>query len=309
MIINSDKMKAEISIRRVLENSSFGLKAAEISSKTGMNERTVSKVLDEMASQKKIKRTKAGREVFYRSIKYAALLIIIFSFAANAQEMNSSSYKLQTVLDSAGIKTQGTSYVGYGSIGQVSGLTASVTYDLCAGFLCNFIEFITNAKVTFLLNFNISGNANDVVYVDNFTALKQYRGSSLVNPYSCLQDSSIASTPTFGIIFAGTALNYINVSSGTSYAMRVSQDIQGNEFILPVTYNNCTVLNARIPQIFEFGKILQPFVLVSEMANAIELSLEYSSIDIVGILDRTGSFTLDIQKNETNEDQIIIKPV
>ncbi len=243
--------------------------------------------------------------------KYSVIIIFIFSVfgTAGAQEMNSSSYKLQTVLDSAGSKVQGTNYIVYGSVGQISGLTASISYDLCAGFLCNFIEFITNPRVSFLLEFNISGNANDVVFVDNFTSLKQYRASSIVNYYACLQDASISNTPTFGIVFAGISLNYINASAGNSYVMKMSQDIPGNEFVLPVTQNNCTVFNARMPQISQFGKVLQPFVLVNEIINAIELSLSYPAIDVAGDIDRTGSFTLNIEKNQSNENQIIIKPV
>ena len=237
------------------------------------------------------------------------LLVISITGISNAQQMNSTSYQLQTVLDSAGARVLSTNYIAYGSVGQISDITTSISDDLCAGFLCNFIEFITNTKVSFLLHFNISGNANDVVFVDNFTALNQYRPSSLVNYYACLQDSSIPNTPTFGIIFAGTSLNYINVSSGNSYSMKVSQDLPGNEFIIPVTQNNCTVFNAKMPQIFQFGKLLQPFVLIEEAVDAIELSLSYPAIDITGIVDRTGSFKITIEKNETNENQIIIKPV
>ncbi len=304
-------MGLEIVLKKMLEKSPFGLSASEISSRAKINEKTASRLLDRMASQKKVKRTKAGSNVFYSSIKYSIFIILVISFfgISHAQEMNSSSYALKTVLDSAGSRIQSTNYNVYGSVGQVSGPAASITYDLCAGFLCNFIEFITNPKVSFLLEFNISGNANDAVFVDNFTALNQYRPSSLVNYYTCLQDSSIANTPTFGIIFAGVSLNYINISSGNSYVMRVSQDIPGNEFILPVTQNNCTVISAKMPQISQFGKALQPFVLVSEVVNAIELSLNYPAIDIAGDFDRTGSFTLNIEKNQTNENQIIIKPV
>ena len=91
--------------------------------------------------------------------------------------------------------------------------------------------------------------------------------------------------------------------------MRVSQDIPGNEFIIPVTQNNCTIFNAKMPQIAQFGTLLQPFLLVNEAVNAIELSLNYPAIDIAGIVDKTGSFKINIEKNETNGNQIIIKPV
>ena len=163
--------------------------------------------------------------------------------------------------------------------------------------------------MTFLLEFNLSGSSNDVAFVDNETASnKQYRAAMIQNYFSCVHDVSLSQSPAFGIIFAGSKLNYINLTTGNSFALRVSQDIPGNEFIVPITQNNCTTLTDGIGEINKFGTIFSPFVALSEAINAIELALGYPNIDIAGDFDRTGSFTLVIEKNDTNENQIIVKP-
>lgn len=239
----------------------------------------------------------------------AAVFLLLLTGAASAQNLTSTTYNLDTVMDVSGNKTLSANYIVYTSMGQVSGITTSPSYSMCAGFLCHFIEYIISAKITFLLELNISGSENDTAFVDNFTQYKQYKSADLINYYTCIQDVNISGAPTFGIIFAGSSLNYINLSAGNSFVLRVSQGIPGNELILPITKSNCTIFNTRISQITQFGTVMQPFVLLDEIINAIELVLSYPNIDIAGSFDRTGSFSISIEKNETDEGQIIIRPV
>lgn len=297
-------------VEKILEGSQFGLTTNEIAKKAGVSEKSASIFLEKLVSEKKARRTKAGSNYFYRSAKYAAVIFAFLIVAtSHAQEMNSTSFKILPVMAGGGGDSQGVTLKIAGKLGQpISGSASSVSFNLCSGFVCNFIQAIINSKVTFLLEFNISGSGNDTVFAGNETALRQYTASQLSNYYACLHDANLTSSPTFGIIFAGNVLNYINISSGNSYALRVSGDIPGNEFILPITQNNCTVINTRMSEISSSGTIFNPFVALSEAINAVELALGYPNIDIAGSFDRSGAFTLVLEKNDTNEEQIIVKP-
>lgn len=303
-------MVAEENIINILDDSSYGLTVEELSSKMRISEKSTSLFLDKLVSEKKIKKTKAGSIFFYKSAIFVFAAFIFLMGTANAQDMNSTNFKVIPVLDSAGGTASSASFSMLISAGQVSGTVTSVSFNLCSGFLCNFIEAILNGKITFLLEFNISGNENDTAFVDNYTqTTRQYTKSDLNNYYACLQDVNLNSSPTFGIIYAGSTLNYINISSGNSFVLRLSQDIPGNKFILPVTSGNCTVINTRTSEITQYGTLLQPFVLANEAINAIELALSYPSVQISGSFDKSGAFGLTFEKNETNENQIIVKPV
>ena len=298
-------------IQDVLEKSPFGLTSVEIAKISGVNWKTAERALDRLVSEKKAKRTRAGRSYFYGIIKI--IVIISFISAAYAQNMSSTNFRLYPVMASAGGDSQGTTFQLAGKLGQpVSGISNSPSFELCAGFVCNFLEAIINAKVTFLLEFSISGSVNDTAYVDNETALNQYTPAQISNYYACLHDTALSSSPVFGIVFAGSSLNYVNLSSNTtannSFSLRLSQDVPGNEFIIPVTHTNCTVINTKLPEIAQTGTVLNPFVALNEAINAVELILGYQNIDISGSFDRSGAFTLVVEKNSTNEEQIIVKP-
>lgn len=304
-------MATEERVIDTLEKSSYGLTAEEISSKLHVKEKSALLFLDRLVAEKRIKKTKAGSTFFYRKFAIIVPIIMVFFMGtANAQDINSTSFKIIPVLDSTGGRTSSNTYVLFGSLGQVSGTVTSVSFNLCSGFLCNFIELILYGKITFLLEFNISGNQNDTAFVDNYTqTTRQYTASELSNYYACLQDVNITGSPTFGIIYAGSVLNYVNISSGNSFVLRLSQDIPGNKFIIPITSGNCTVFNTRTAEIAQYGTLLQPFVLANEAINAIELALSYPSVQIAGSFDKSGAFGLLFEKNESNENQIIVKPV
>ncbi|MFA4819427.1 MAG: hypothetical protein WC613_00540 [Candidatus Aenigmatarchaeota archaeon] len=304
-------MTTEQRITDMMEKSSYGLTIEELSSKMCINEKSALLFLDKLVAEKKVKKTQAGSMFFYRKFIVIIPIMMIFLMGmANAQDINSTNFKIIPVLDSAGARAQSNTYVLFGSVGQISGTVTSVSFNLCSGFLCNFIELILYGKITFLMEFNISGNANDTAFVDNYTqTTRQYTKSDLNNYYACLQDVNLTGSPTFGIIYAGSTLNYINISSGNSFVLRLSQDIPGNKFIIPITGTNCTVFNTRTSEIAQYGTLLQPFVLVNEAINAIELALSYPSVQIAGSFDKSGAFGLIFEKNETNENQIIVKPV
>lgn len=310
-------MTVEDDIKKALESSPFGLTKEEIARKTSINEATAYRMLERMTADYRIKKTKGGKTVFYsipkniraKYIPMFLFFIFILSSPIYASNLSSENFTIAAEVSNAGggLAVSST-YNLLGNIGDITGDSPSASYSICAGLLCSFLEFITTGKVTFLLEFNISGNENDTGFVDNFTQYRQYRATNLINYYACTHDVNVAGSPAFGIIFAGSKLNYINLSSGNSFVLRISQDVAGNKFILPITSGNCTVFTTRLSQITQFGTILQPFVLGSEVANAVELSLGYPAVDIVGQFQRSGSFTLIVEKNDTSENQIIIKP-
>lgn len=302
----------EDNIKKVLDGSKFGLTKDEIASRIGINEKNAVKFLDKMASQGSVTKTKAGRAVFYKSKIIIVFFLILFMVSeVHSMQLNSTSFNITSeTVNTGGGYTFSNTYATVATIGNVYGLSSSITYNACAGFLCNFLEFVfvTGGKITFLLEFNISGNANDTAFVDNYTTYKLYRSADILNYYACIHDTSLNNSPAFGIIAAGS-LNYINLSSGNSSVLRLSQDIAGNRFIIPITSGNCTIFNTRLSQIRQYGTALQPFVLANDLVNAMELALSYPAIDIMGSFDRSGALTMTIEKNETNSNQIIIRPV
>jgi hypothetical protein len=303
-------IKTRENIVKIIDESPFGLTSREIALQARVREESAGRMLRSLAAKKKIRMTVSGKDIFFRSMKLAIFVLFLVIPASSAQNFSSANYTLTaTILDSAG----GNSSTLYNktillSVGQVSGRRSLENYEFCSGFLCSFYDYVAIGRVTFMLAFNISGNENDAAYVDTFTDTRDYNPEEIINQYVCMDDTSLSNSPVFGIIFSGSRLNSIKLIQGNSYIMRVSQDIPGNKFIIPVTSGNCSVINTRIPQIIQYGTILQPFVIVNEAINAIELALNYRAFDIAGSFDRTGAFKLIVEKNETNENQIIIKP-
>ena len=164
--------------------------------------------------------------------------------------------------------------------------------------------------VTLQLELNISGSSSDTAEVDgNGTGF--YRAGDIINYYSCIQDTSIGTTPTFGIVFSGSELNYINLTSGLqggSFRTKLSQVQSKNRFVLPVTINGCNSVKNRMSSI-SGGILSQPFVaFVSLLRNPIEVILSYPDIDIIGDFSKSGIFTITLEKNETNRiTQIIVR--
>ncbi|HLC67480.1 MAG TPA: hypothetical protein VJI12_01225 [archaeon] len=299
-------MKSHDRIRKILDESPYGLTPDEVAKRAGLNEKSAQTMLDDLARDDRAKKTRAGATIFYRSAKLIAVLLFIIPLV-HAQNMTSTSYFLETVLDSAGGAVSGSSSL-IASIGQVSGRRSSDSFELCAGFLCSFYDVINRGRVALMLSFNISGTEGDQAFVDSYQDPGVYNAEELLNYYACVEDPTQTDNPVLGIIHSGTYLGYVKAVPAQSYTIKVSEDIPGNKFIIPVTSGGCTILNTRMPQIAQYGTILQPFVIVAEIANAIELALNYNAFDLTGSFDRGGQFKLIIEKNLTNERQIIIKP-
>ncbi len=288
----------------ILEKSPFGLTSGEISRRARVTETTVKHFLEKNSD--KIVKTKAGKTYFYRSIKVVMFFLILL---IPVSAMSSGTYVLEArVMDNGGGETNSSNYTLQASIGQISGLRDG-DFEFCAGFLCSFYEIIVHGRVTFLLEFNVSGNANDEVYAGVSQVLGQYTPGGVQGYYACLEDPTLQDTPTYGIAHSGTALKYVNISFYDSYSMRVSQEIPGNRFIIPVTSGGCGVVSQKMPQISEYGILLQPFLLSGRFINAVELMLDYPAFDLTGQFDKSGAFTLVVEKNATDEDNIIVRPV
>lgn len=176
--------------------------------------------------------------------------------------------------------------------------TSPYTTKIC----CTTSGGVIENYMTFEMEFNISGNANDQAYVDSY-GTGYY--SELDKKYTCIQDTTLTNQPAFGIVFGGRVLNYINLTTGNSYKMKLSQYERGNRFILPTTINNCNAMSRKTP----VTDIVQPFVGFLEKISTIELSLAYPTVDIAGDYQKSGAISLIIEKNETNERQILITPV
>ena len=178
------------------------------------------------------------------------------------------------------------------------------------GTLTIDVEPSCTQTVSFQLEFNISGTGGDSSEVDGRGA-GFYKSNDTTNYYSCIQDTGVSNTPTFGIVFAGTELDYINLTSGQaggSSRMRMSQFQSNNRFIIPVTINGCGTIVNRMPSIRQ-GLLTQPFVaFVSLLKNPLQIILSYPDLDVIGDFSKSGTFTLTLEKNETNRiTQIIVR--
>ncbi|MDI6721266.1 MAG: hypothetical protein QMD85_02660 [Candidatus Aenigmarchaeota archaeon] len=151
-----------------------------------------------------------------------------------------------------------------------------------------------NNTVSFRLSFDINGSANDNTFVDN-NSIGFYRSNNLTNYYACIEDSSFSNA--FGIVHTGTDLDFINATSGS---ITVSENQEGNRFSMPVIGNNCSLIRTK-----PLSYPLQPFIQTNENAGAIELVLNYPEIDIRGDHERTGSFTILMERNLSDDKQLI----
>ncbi|MBI2076717.1 MAG: hypothetical protein HYT72_05720 [Candidatus Aenigmarchaeota archaeon] len=170
------------------------------------------------------------------------------------------------------------------------------------------IEAACLQTVSFQLEFNIAGSGSDAAEVDGL-GTGFYRSNDTTNYYGCIQDTSIAGTPTFGLAFSGSELDYINLTSGDSFRIRMSQFQSNNKFIIPVTQNGCDAVRNKMPLIQKHGLLTQPFVtFVTTQKNPIDITLSYSDLDIIGNLSKSGIFTVTLEKNETAQlTQIIVR--
>ncbi|MFH0832703.1 MAG: hypothetical protein V1900_03230, partial [Candidatus Aenigmatarchaeota archaeon] len=162
-------------------------------------------------------------------------------------------------------------------------------------------------SIGLMFEFNISGNSNDAAEVDRNGA-GYYAGAALDNYYVCMNDSSLTDVPTFGIVFAGNTFDYINLTTGNSYKMKLSQKQPGNKFIIPVIKGGCNNIREKMPNVKTYGTSKPFSSFIAQAEYPIEVALTYDDIDIVGDFSKSGRFMLTFERNETgNKTQIVIR--
>ena len=159
--------------------------------------------------------------------------------------------------------------------------------------------------VTFVLEGNLVENSGDSGQVDGHgTGI--YRRSDITNFYSCIEDLTKSGSPAFGLVSVGPELNYINLTSSNSYVMKVSQFRENNKLLIAFTNGGCAALRNGVGDAMTGS--LKPFSsFLSGFFNRVQIVLTYPGVDIVGDLTKSGAFTLNFQKNETNVTQIIVR--
>jgi len=233
-------------------------------------------------------------------MKELIIFILLFAATAMAFEINSTDYRsISTVFDFGGQFVNNSAYGISVSITDLRGLTNTSSTYVCLGHLCVSLQQISGQTiVSFLLNLNITGQANDTAYVDTLTTLGLYKPIELNKYFTCIEDTAIASTPTFGIVSSGEQMNYIELRNSTvnSYILRVSELQEGNKFLLPVTTGGCSGIGNKLPL-----SQLVPFVTISGVSDAVQMILSFPFTDIVGDYQRTGKLSVILEKNDTNQ--------
>ncbi len=137
---------------------------------------------------------------------------------------------------------------------------------------------INEIPVTFSLAFLLTANQKS-----------EPSGFYTTGYYVCIHDSSLANDPTFGIVFAGNRLHYLNASN---QRIELSQYQTGNKFIIPITKGSCSVIRGK--PVNEF--LASPFSsFVPTGKYPLEIVLSYP-IDLVGNFSESGSFVIDMEK-------------
>jgi hypothetical protein len=87
----------------------------------------------------------------------------------------------------------------------------------------------------------------------------------------------------------------------TSGSIAVSETQEGNRFSVPVVGSTCGFIGNK-----SLSYPLQPFISTGEGLGAIELVLNYPEIDIRGDYEREGSFTIVMERNISDDKQLIV---
>lgn len=242
----------------------------------------------------------------------ALLFAVSFALAA---EMNSTSFVMDTATPSAGGIATGGNFVSRSTIEHAVGKSTSSSFILIVGFdfPLPFGEILNNT-VTFVLEFNINGTLNDAAEVDSRilgnSTVRTFTAADISNFYACMEDLVTSGKPTYGIVFSGKQLSYINLSinttQGNSFNLRLAQAQDRNKFVLPITSEGCANIRSKFQLIKVHGFMPQAFVPFFQGKAPIDIILSYPDIDIIGDFIKTGSFKLVIEKNETDTTAQII---
>jgi hypothetical protein len=158
-------------------------------------------------------------------------------------------------------------------------------------------------SVTFELSYDITGSGGpDTVKISNRSAssYEKKRKGEIDHYYLCSYDPLVGNT-SFGIIFAGNEVIYLEYNQTDNNKMKITQVSNGNKFIIPMINNTCSQIHDKIA-IVESNEIMtepfESFTLPSEYP--IEILLQYPTIDIIGDSIVRGDFILYLEKNETD---------
>lgn len=115
------------------------------------------------------------------------------------------------------------------------------------------------------------------------------------------EDYVCASTDSFtGILFFGRFLNSVSIEAEDRIKMKVSQDIGGNKFIIPVSYDGCEKISKRKNSLTDDP--MSAFIPVED--KEVLLKLYYSDIEIFGYFVHNTPADLILEKNSFSEIEI-----
>jgi len=203
----------------------------------------------------------------------------------------------------------GTQYFIGGTTGNTCYKNANTTLDTSLDWIIIDATPECAYTVEIQLGFNISGPDSDIAVVGGKTGEGIYYGDNITRYYVCSYDADISGNPAFGLVFSGGKFYYIELENQTTqYLMKMSQELAGNKFIVPITPGTCSRIESKMNLTPDF--ISGPFSAFAEQkAYPVLVTLSYPGIDIVGDEEfGQGQFSIVLEKNETgNITQIIVK--
>ncbi len=152
---------------------------------------------------------------------------------------------------------------------------------------------VTADTATFSMDFNIG--SNDVTQVGSASS-GFFTGN---NRFGCVYNPSITGQPSIGVVSAGESFRHVNLSNVSSATrIEVSEFLEGNRFIIPVTTERCDVISRLAPDITNVESFTS---FVEKKTNPLEIVISYPTLDIEGNVTARGSFVLSIAKSGTGK--------
>ncbi|MCD6216047.1 MAG: hypothetical protein J7J92_03165, partial [Candidatus Aenigmarchaeota archaeon] len=154
--------------------------------------------------------------------------------------------------------------------------------------------------VAFEMTYAIGAKDDTITVSDNQITEGYYTSSNATKYYVSSYDP--ATDSIFGIVSAGNRFYYMDVSQGTStYTLKMSQEVTGNKFVIPVTTGNSSVIADNMPESNRFKLIRKPFAYEAEGRYPVVISTEYPGINFVGNIRGKGRTSLVFEKEVVND--------
>ena len=117
-------------------------------------------------------------------------------------------------------------------------------------------------------------------------------------------ESGTSSKPFFGLIFAGDALNYVDIDEDENYyRLIMSQKEENNKFIIPASLGGCIVIPIKMLNYDELLSTTGAFV---PMHSSTKIIIEYPGVDIVGAVSGVNKFSLLLKKEIAGNTRIVV---